>query len=344
VTAQRIANDPLRCQPTFEFSLPAPGAFPGRIVAGPDGNLWFTAFPGLGSMTTSGAAVLTALTGSQARDLAFDKAGNLWFTEDLKIGRRAIEGSIVEFTVPNGGRPERLAVASDGDVWFTETTDQRLVRMTPTGSFFEIQVSIYPYAITSGPDSNLWVTESGDRIARVTPSGAITEFDVPGASNQNSSAIDITTGPDGNLWFAEPYGVVGRITTEGVISLFPLPRFQVGEALGGVALGPDGNLWVTASSAAPLEMFPVSSVARVTPKGEISEFSLPTASGGAAGISAGPDGNLWLAENLGNQIAKVAPIQPCSLFAKEVTFRESPPAPSPLQHETLPDPLPDRFP
>src|SRR5207245_3541468 len=70
----------------------------------------------------------------------------------------------------------------------------------------------------------------------LTPSGSITEFDVP---TPNSGPIGITVGPDGNLWFAEyTSGQIGRITNTGVISEFPVPS-GAGSAPYEITAGPD---------------------------------------------------------------------------------------------------------
>ena len=51
---------------------------------------------------------------------------------------------------------------------------------------------------------------SARRIGRITDSGVITEFPIPGSGR---GAEDITTGSDGALWFTDPAnGRVGRIT------------------------------------------------------------------------------------------------------------------------------------
>ena len=56
--------------------------------------------------------------------------------------------------------------------------------------------------ISRGPDGNLWFTEGyafgvPTQIGRITPSGVLTLFTVPGGSSEGG----ITTGPDGHLWF-----------------------------------------------------------------------------------------------------------------------------------------------
>src|ERR1041385_2510857 len=62
--------------------------------------------------------------------------------------------------------------------------------------------------------------------------------------------------------------------------------------------GPDGNLWFVEQDA--------SKVARVTPKGEITEFRTPTFSF-PLDITAGPDGNVWFSEGAVGQIAFITP-------------------------------------
>ena len=71
-----------------------------------------------------------------------------------------------------------------------------------------------PHGITSGPDGNLWFTETaGNKIGRITPSGSFTEYPIP---TSISGSFDITSGPDGNLWFTEKDGnKIGRATPNG---------------------------------------------------------------------------------------------------------------------------------
>src|SRR6266542_1846388 len=60
-----------------------------------------------------------------------------------------------------------------------------------------------PYTIVTGPDGNLWFTESSRGvIGRITPRGNIKEFKLP---DPGSGPYGITVGADGNLWFTERY-------------------------------------------------------------------------------------------------------------------------------------------
>jgi streptogramin lyase len=142
-----------------------------------------------------------------------------------------------------------------------------------------------PYAITAGPDGNLWITEDvGNRIARVTPSGTVTEFSA--GISAGSSPEGIAKGPDGNLWFTEPFGNrIGRITPTGTVTEFGLGPASI--APFNITAGPDGNLWFTTLQCA--------CVGRIAPSGTVTY--VPTGNSyGPRDIVTGPDGSLWVTE------------------------------------------------
>src|SRR6202011_2217396 len=100
-----------------------------------------------------------------------------------------------------------------------------------------------------------------NQIAKMTTSGVITEYTVPG-----HGLWGIGAGPDGNIWFTE-YAAnnIGRIAPNGTVSEFPLPTpFAVPQY---VTAGPDGNLWFTESGG--------SKVGKIDPTGSsITEYPL----------------------------------------------------------------------
>jgi streptogramin lyase len=157
---------------------------PGRITAGPDGNLWFIEL-GIG-----------------------------------KIGRITTDGVITEF--PTRASPRELgemAVASDGALWFTRLCN-KIGRITTTGLLTEFTYTS-PFcisSITAGPDGALWLAGSG--LGRMTLDGVFTEFPLPGSG---SSTGFITSGPDGNIWFTTSDSKIGRLTTAGVLTEFTVP-------------------------------------------------------------------------------------------------------------------------
>jgi virginiamycin B lyase len=283
-----------------EFTLPS-AYRPYDISNGPDGTLWFTGSGTnqIGKISTSGIISQFPIptTGSQPHGITMGPDGNGWFTEYIgnRIGRITPNGSITEFAIPTpSSSPEGITSGPDGALWFTESIGA-IGRITTDGSITEFTLPLQlpyirflPSAITSGPDHNLWITGSreacgagcvsGGVIGRITPTGAVSVFPLPGI--QQSIARSITTGPDGHLWFTgisdgfggtiggTPVGVIGRIAVDGTMEVSAL------------------NI----SSTTP-GIFTVSQ----------------TAPSGPEGITLGSDNNLWFADSGTQSIGKLAP-------------------------------------
>jgi streptogramin lyase len=144
----------------------------------------------------------------------------------------------------------------------------------------------------------------------------IDEFPVP------SVYFRVVAGRDGTLWAAgydlvlgdysdvadtdtEPIGFqdkIARITTAGNATEFPLPP-DPSLALSDLTLGPDGNIWFV-RSLTYLDLSPPGRIGRLTPAGEVLEFSLD-GEGAPVGIAAGPDGNLWVTGAATSQIYRM---------------------------------------
>ncbi|HTP47087.1 MAG TPA: hypothetical protein VMQ50_09240 [Casimicrobiaceae bacterium] len=155
----------------------------------------------------------------------------------------------------------------------------------------------YPRAITSGPDGNLWFTDSAPQIGRFTPTGELTLFALRGSLIEPNS---ITTGPDGNLWFTD-VGFIGRITPQGVFTVFPLTQSNVNSVVApvtsSITLAPDGNLWFLD--------WATDQVGHITPSGAITEITYAGPRRGVVGMTLGPDGNLWFVEQFGNKVGRM---------------------------------------
>jgi streptogramin lyase len=255
------------------------GAQPGDIVQGPGGNLWFTDGKGaIGKVTPSGA--ITEFSSglhaeSDPQQIISGPDGNLWFTDDPfetgtpAIGRISTSGTITEFNSGLNQDAEPIDVAE-------------------------------PTSIVTGPDGNVWYTDStffyegrNSAIGRITPSGTLTEFEMPEAV---STPLKLIVGPDGNLWFTDPSrgpfnSAIGRITPSGTTTEFS----TVGTtgAPRDLVIGPDGNIWFTARNG----------IGRITPSGTITAFSSGLSAEPNLGkIINGPDGNLWFTDS-GNVFA-----------------------------------------
>jgi len=325
-----------------EFSAGiSPGAQPGSIAAGPDGNVWFIEERGerIGRITPAGE--ITEFSAGSAVEMAGSGItagpdGNVWFTErtdrasDLiedRIARITPTGELTEFSA--GITPKVLdgqayspgvsgiTAGPDGNLWFTEYDANRIGRITPTGEVTEFSEGItpdkIPTEIAAGPDGNLWFTEAGYQdqqtgqvhpggIGRITPAGVVTEFSSAGFPSS------ITTGCDGNLWFTEPFTTIWRMTPKGKVTDFSASEVTA------ITTGPDGNLWFTAGgilSDAGDQVSP-GAIGRITPKGKVSDFSAGISPDAYLNeITAGPDGNLWFTEsrvdNRDGRIGRIGP-------------------------------------
>jgi virginiamycin B lyase len=146
---------------------------------------------------------------------------------------------------------------------------------------------------TLGPDGAIWFDEAmSNKIGRITPAGAITEFALPHAM---SAPVGITKGPDGAVWFTEWLGDrIGRITTSGAISEFPVPQ---GAGPGGIATGRDGAIWFTESRS--------DKIGRLTTDGTLTEYPLPQRGAFADDMRAGSDSAIWFTEAAANKIGRI---------------------------------------
>lgn len=164
----------------------------------------------------------------------------------------------------------------------------------------------YPNSIISGPDGNLWFTEwDGNKVAKITTSGTITEYSNGISPSSNPSIIRV--GPDHNLWFTESNGsppdcmrsAIAKITTSGMVTEYTGGIDQCSDPYGLVG-APDGNIWfIGAFDGQGLYKLPPS-----TPAGgsaTLVSHAQPNAQ--ANNIIVGPDGNLWWAE-VGGAIGK----------------------------------------
>jgi streptogramin lyase len=292
--------------------------------------------------------------------LALGPDGNIWFTDsaNLKVGRMVPTGSVVEFSVSQP--PDTITAGPDGNLWFTEHghpsggTDQ-IGKMDTAGSHLdEFDVSADALStdpgntlggggmIITGPDHNLWFTESvPGKIARMTTAGVRTAYQVSAFYPQG-----LAVGPDQNIWYALHDGSgIGWLTTSGMDNTeIPLPNttddplylalaadntFWITESTsnlvthyvpgtgkitqypiptsgsfpGPIVLGPDGNMWSVG--------FISNNVIRISTAGVITEFPLPTADSQPSWIAKGPDisgsGTLWISEGASGKIARVIP-------------------------------------
>src|SRR5262249_46560932 len=150
---------------------------------------------------------------------------------------------------------------------------------------------------------------TGNKIFRVTPQGAVTEFPIPTA---NCRPITIMPAPNGApfLWFSEESShKVARISTlTGQIDEFFVPRTQNNSVLGGLTLGLEGNLFTQSDGSqgfgpqgGPDFIVELSKEIQTAPAGDLSQVALtryqvPSIATMFHRIILGGDGNLYFTE------------------------------------------------
>jgi streptogramin lyase len=275
-----------------------------RIVAGPDGNLWFTEYfsDGIGRITPEGVVTefTTGLTlGGGPLAITAGPDGNVWFSEVNAnvVGRVTPDGVITEFNV--GGDSlffiAGIVTGPDGNLWFTNYYGNAIGRISPQGDnvmSFGVGVTFQsgPYGIAVGGDGNVWFTEFEiGGIGRITPEGAITEF--RGSIPTNAETQSIAAALDGTLWFTyeNNVGGIGEITTAGDVTLYNTGT--VGFGPGGITVDAGNNLWY---SGARDDNVGYPQISQMDRSGTSQVDICPTTvSANSGDVAAGPDGNLW---------------------------------------------------
>jgi virginiamycin B lyase len=253
--------------------------------------------------------------------LVVDRSGNVWFNETFEEPGEHHPGEIVRMNrqgevtpVLQKARAGDLAVAPDGAIWFSgfdkiariapdgiaESFPLPSEAESPAGTLFS---TIDEDPIVVGREGDAWFTatrhlfneegkEAGSEalIARMTPTGQLSEFALPGRGGYPTR---LALGPDGNIWFTEAVtNRVGYITPAGRIEEFPqlqpyaLPSF--------IAAGPDGQVWFTENEKGPV-------IARIATNGALSGFRIGGEKEyiGEGPLIAGPDGRVWFSAGAG---------------------------------------------
>ena len=287
-----------------------PGANPAQVVAGPDGNLWFSDRNGaVGRITPDGTVsrFTSGLNaGSAVRSIALGADGNLWFSDPGTT--RAIgvidptTQAISELSLSAGSMPLGIAAGPDGNIWFTDSgTTKAIGTINPTThAISEFSAGLNPgsnlqQGLVAGPDGNLWFTDSGTTkaIGTINPTThAISEFSA-GLNPGSAPGASIVVGPDDALWFMDggTTPAIGRIDpTTHAISEFS-SGLSAGSSLGRITVAPDGNIWFANKGATPSVgvMNPVTHAVTEFTTG-INAGSLP------GGIWSGSDGNVWFTD------------------------------------------------
>jgi virginiamycin B lyase len=311
------AERPVRAsQPHFlrEYTLPL-GAYPGPIVTGSDGALWFSTFPyftnhpakdlGIGRITVAGF-IRFFLIGLGTYDLTLGHDGKIWFTNAYQhpytVGSLTTTGTVQQYSVPSAGTPESIATDAAGDLWYSAFgTNPDIVRINTSGQ----TVAVYHthnasvVRVAPGPRASIWFDELGRRsmFGRITQNGGFTERFIGGPAYIPGPLV---LGPDGRMWISDcSYAAAIRPSTFDV-EFYPIPA---NGCIEGIIAGPDGNLWAAD--------FDLNAIARITPRGVVTEYTTPTPEMMPTFLTVGPDGNIWYTEIQRNtDVSKIGVLAP----------------------------------
>ncbi len=247
-----------------EYSMPA-GSEPSNIVQGPDGNLWYTDYETskIGRITKSGTITEYSLpSGSDPYGIAAGPDGNLWYTDhgSGKIGKITTSGTITEYSLASGSEPGSIAEGPEEDLWYINFgfSASKIGKITTSGATTEYPLpeTSNPEDIIEGPEGDLWFTDStglygvDNSITKMTPSGVLTEYYVPGEYDR---LRDIAEGPEGDLWFTEEnFDKIAKMSPAGIVTEYSLPAGT--SSPWGIAPGPEGNLWYTEAGSSKIGM------------------------------------------------------------------------------------------
>ena len=127
------------------------------------------------------------LAGTYGNESAPD--GSQWFTAFRDKGPigRVKDDVLTTFQPPTNGKPQRLAIATDGTIWFTERQGNKLGHLDPvSGAIKEFELpgpEASPYAINIDPQGMIWYpSHEMDTMNRFDPkTGKVVEYPYPHA-------------------------------------------------------------------------------------------------------------------------------------------------------------------
>jgi virginiamycin B lyase len=253
-----------------------------NITTGPDGNLWMLAIRTPNGtnddqlvvirMTPDGNyTVFGAFLGHRGEDfvsnvspLVVGPDGNLWYTASFYsqfpwigpgniVGRITSTGDITNFNVLNGALVQTgfgggITAGADGNLWIGIAGVRPF---TPDGQELGAFPRSQPLSeMVTDANGNVWGLVWYNKIERITPDGAVTDFPLPVTPQPFDPAeldplrMTIAAGPDGNIWFSDPYAnQIGNITPDGTVTEYAVPTPDSFPA--GITTRPDGNIWFT---------------------------------------------------------------------------------------------------
>ncbi len=239
-----------------EFNSPA---LPGAITRGPDGNLWFGADSKIGKINPLNGAItqydipwpsgtIAGITNGPDNKIYFGEYNGV-------IGRINTDGTEATNIAGNYITDGLSSITSgpDGNIYFLGSTqyagaDRKhyIGKITPNSNTItqpNLQYSVLSLSkpgvsIVTGPDNNLWYSDSSSILKYETTPTATSWINAP---TQNLYPTSLTAGPDKNLWYASG-NKIGKVT-------FCLSSISSSSSGGGVPLFCKPSQWASDATA-----------------------------------------------------------------------------------------------
>ena len=245
---------------TFSNSFAPP--VPGCGISGGKGGASYRRAKGLGSSACGSINWMVA-----------GPDGNVWFSDgNAMIGRVDPSGNVAEWQItslsgwPGGGsNPWQIAFAADGNLYVADgggTIDRITVAGgAPTGvSAVTLPTNCASYALTIGPDGNVWFADACANVGTIAPStfpNGLLMWSVAGVT-ENRTLYYLASSP-GGVWGTDDDYAVYRLTGFAGVSASTSPAITpinpFGDAYSSpyaICIGPDGNVWVAEDEYTPV--------------------------------------------------------------------------------------------
>jgi sugar lactone lactonase YvrE len=233
--------------------------------------------------------------------------------------------------------PQGVAVDAAGNVYVADTTNNTIRKVTPTGVVTTLAGTPDDFGLADGTGAaalfntptgvavdsagNVYVTDSGSAIRKVTPAGVVTTLagsrmsgstDGTGADARFNVPRGVAVDGDGNVYVADFFNeTLRKVTPAGVVTTLAGSPGQSGSADGtgadarfdgpaGVAVGGDGNVYVAESVNATLR--------KVTPAGVVT--TVPGSAGhfrNPFGVAVDSTGNIYVADTFNHSLGRITP-------------------------------------
>jgi uncharacterized protein (TIGR03437 family) len=309
-----------------DYVIPTPGSNPFQIIAGPDGNLWFTEAGGakLGRITTNGVITEFPLPNpfSGVLGITAGPDGNLWFVVNLpgnhRVARMTTSGVITEFPLPNPADSPYSLIAGKDALWYL-VAGRKVGKITTGGMITEYPLPVGSLnaipELTTDAEGNILFLQLRSQnpslpaeywLGKLTPNGNFSEVSL--GLLRSYYITDLGLGPDGNLWYSTISGpnALGDETQNGLRKLDltgTAPLFIPTQSLAPIKFitGPGGHFWFLANVGAETNR-----IGRATLGGAVTQYE----AGGLThftDLTGGADGNLWLLDPTRNVVSKLGP-------------------------------------